>query len=40
VATAALNTALRHWAVSPTSRPFLPTLRAALDEIKPIRSAK
>jgi AcrR family transcriptional regulator len=33
VASAALHTALRHWAASPTSRPFLPTLRAALDQV-------
>jgi AcrR family transcriptional regulator len=33
VATAALHTALRHWAASPTSRPFLATLRAALEQV-------
>jgi AcrR family transcriptional regulator len=33
VAGAALNTALRHWAASPADRPFLPTLRAALDQV-------
>lgn len=40
VASAALHAALRHWAASPTSRPFLPTLRAALDQIKPTRSER
>ena len=38
VATAALHTALRHWAVSPTDRPFLPTLRAALNQVESLRS--
>jgi hypothetical protein len=38
VATAALHAALRHWAASPTDRPFLATLRAALDQMKPTRS--
>jgi AcrR family transcriptional regulator len=33
VASAALHTALRHWAISPDTRPFLPTLRAALDQV-------
>ena len=33
VASAALHSALRHWAASPTDRPFLPTLRAALDQV-------
>jgi AcrR family transcriptional regulator len=33
VASAALHTALRHWASSPDTRPFLPTLRAALDRV-------
>jgi AcrR family transcriptional regulator len=33
VANAALHTALRHWAANPTDRPFLPTLRAALDQV-------
>lgn len=33
VASAALYTALRHWAASPESRPFLRTLRAALDQV-------
>ena len=33
VATAALHTALRHWTAAPQHRPFLATLRAALDQI-------
>ncbi|HJP80106.1 MAG TPA: TetR family transcriptional regulator [Pseudonocardiaceae bacterium] len=33
VATAALHAALRHWAISPGDRPFLPTLRAALEQV-------
>lgn len=33
VASAALHTALRHWAASPAERPLLPTLRAALDQV-------
>ena len=35
VASAALHTALRHWAASPTHRPFLATLRTALDQAQP-----
>ena len=33
VAIAALHTALRHWAAGPGHRPFLATLRAALDQV-------
>lgn len=33
VASAALHTALRHWAANPADRPFLPTLRSALDQV-------
>ena len=33
VASAALHAALRHWAISPADRPFLPTLRAALEQV-------